>query len=101
MLVSQLFIIIIFFPNSVFLVEKFIEVTDSLCVAQRLPGGDERVVLFLKMADGYECDEKLVSRIRQTIRECLSARHLPYIILPIADIPVSELLFTFLGAPVQ
>jgi len=68
-------------------VEKFMEVADSLCVGQKLPEGDERVVLFLKMADGYECDEKLVTRVRQTIRECLSARHVPYAILPIADIP--------------
>src|SRR4051812_2491962 len=61
-----------------FLVEHFIEVTDSLCVGQKLSDGDERVVLFLKMSPGYECDENLVNRIRQAIRESLSARHVPY-----------------------
>ena len=35
-----------------FLVEKFDEVADSVCVGQST-GSDERVILFLKMADGY------------------------------------------------
>lgn len=39
--------------SNVCLVEKFAEVADSLCVGQRR-GADERVVLFLKMADGFE-----------------------------------------------
>ncbi|CAG8722434.1 14350_t:CDS:2, partial [Acaulospora colombiana] len=42
-------------------VDNFEEVQDSLVVGQKI-GDDERVVLFLKMANGYECDDELISR---------------------------------------
>lgn len=45
-----------------FLVEKFDEVADSVCVGQST-GSDERVVLFLKMADGYRYDSILKSHL--------------------------------------
>ncbi len=68
---------------------SFPEVADSLCVAQPLPGVGERVILFLKMHDdaGSELQEDLVKRLKSKIREELSARHVPALMLPIADIP--------------
>lgn len=65
---------------------NFKEVVDSLCVGQETQHG-ERVVLFVKMTDGISFDGGLAKRIRTKIREQLSARHVPQIILPIADIP--------------
>ena len=71
-------------------VDKLDKVMDSLCVGQKInDGGDERVVLFLKMASGHSFDEALVREIRTVIRKELSARHVPAVILEIADIPVS------------
>ena len=43
------------------LVEKFEEVTDSLCVGQTV-NSDERVILFLKMADGYQSVHRLKNK---------------------------------------
>ena len=36
------------------IVEPFEEISDSLCVGQKTPDGEERVILFLKMADSHE-----------------------------------------------
>lgn len=67
------------------------EVADSLCVGQKInDGGDERVVLFLKMASGHVFGETLVSRVKANLRKELSARHVPAVILEIKDIPVSD-----------
>ncbi|CAG5124946.1 unnamed protein product [Candidula unifasciata] len=69
-------------------VEGFKEIQDSVCVSQRSQDGlDERVVLFLKMAPGSEFGENVVNSLRTHIRTYLSARHVPAVILPIADIP--------------
>lgn len=65
---------------------NFQEISDSLCVGQQTKHG-ERVVLFLKMADGYNLDDDLVKRIRSLIRQQLSVRHVPGVILQISDIP--------------
>lgn len=63
------------------------EVADSLAVGQKR-GSDERVVLFVKMADGQTFTQELEAEIRKLIRTLLSPRHVPEIILPIEDIPV-------------
>ncbi|XP_013064717.2 acetoacetyl-CoA synthetase-like [Biomphalaria glabrata] len=69
-------------------VESFKEIQDSVCVGQKSKdGSDERVVLFLKMAPGSEFGSTVVESIKNHIRTYLSARHVPAVILPIADIP--------------
>ena len=58
-----------------------------MCVGQRTPDrSEERVVLFLKMLEG-DLSPDLIKRLSNTIRSRLSARHVPALILPIADIP--------------
>lgn len=69
-------------------VEAFDEVEDSLCVPQYNKDGEERVVLFLKMASGHTFQPDLVKRIREAIRLGLSARHVPSLILETQGIPV-------------
>lgn len=69
-------------------VEAFEEVTDSLCVPQYNRDGEERVVLFLKMAPGHAFRPELTKRIRDAIRLGLSARHVPSVILETKAIPV-------------
>jgi len=69
------------------IVEPYIEIEDSLCVGQRTPDGEERVILFLKMADTFDFNDSIVKSLRTNIRANLSARHVPTMILPIEDIP--------------
>ncbi|GAB6030254.1 hypothetical protein CHUAL_005930 [Chamberlinius hualienensis] len=70
------------------IVEEFKIVQDSVCVAQRTKQGDEeRVLLFLKMANGFKMSDELVEAIRGAIRSALSARHVPALILETKDIP--------------
>ncbi|XP_068845780.1 acetoacetyl-CoA synthetase isoform X2 [Capricornis sumatraensis] len=69
------------------IVEAFEEVLDSLCVPQYNKNGEERVILFLKMASGHTFRPDLVKRIREAIRLGLSARHVPSLILETQGIP--------------
>ncbi|KAJ3275584.1 hypothetical protein HDV01_007587 [Terramyces sp. JEL0728] len=73
----------------------FADVKDSLAVGQQTADG-ERVVLFLKMADGKQFNKALVDSIKQRIKTKLSARHVPAVILPIGDIP-----YTLTGKKVE
>ena len=67
-------------------VEGIPEVLDSLVVGQDWEG-DQRIVLFVKLRPGARLTEELVSRIRKTIRENTSPRHVPAKILSVSDIP--------------
>lgn len=69
------------------IVEAFEEVADSLCVPQYNKDGEERVILFLKMASNQVFTVDLVMRVRSAIRKALSARHIPALILETKDIP--------------
>ncbi|MEF8889160.1 MAG: acetoacetate--CoA ligase, partial [Desulfohalobiaceae bacterium] len=62
------------------------EIEDSLVVGQEW-GNDQRVVLFVKPNPGYELDDDLRQRIRKTIRENASPRHIPAKIIQVPDIP--------------
>ncbi|XP_048099975.1 acetoacetyl-CoA synthetase [Alosa alosa] len=69
------------------IVEAFEEVSDSLCVPQYNKDGEERVILFLKMAPNKPFSPELVQKIRGAIRAALSARHVPALLLETVDIP--------------
>ena len=69
------------------IVENFTEIGDSLCVGQRTPDGEERVILFLKMAEGFLFEPNIVDKLKKQIRSNLSARHVPTLILQITEIP--------------
>lgn len=71
-------------------VEAFEEVSDSLCVPQYNSDGEERVILFLKMALGKVFSQDLVAKIKGAIRKALSARHVPALVLETGDIPVRK-----------
>jgi acetoacetyl-CoA synthetase len=61
-------------------------VVESLVIAQDWEG-DVRVVLFVRLREGLALDETLVKRIKQTIRDNTTPRHVPAKILQVADIP--------------
>ncbi len=67
-------------------VEALEEIKDSLVVGQNWDN-DVRVVLFVKLAEGVEFNDELVKKIKTTIRENTTPRHVPAKIIPVADIP--------------
>jgi len=66
--------------------EKLPEVADSLAVGQN-HHGDERVILFVKLAAGFALTDELKDIIRKTLRENASPRHVPAVILETPEIP--------------
>ncbi|MGC8659055.1 MAG: acetoacetate--CoA ligase [Desulfomonilaceae bacterium] len=69
-------------------VESLDEIADSIVVGQDWEN-DVRVLLFVKPAAGVVLDEALKQKIRKTIRDNTTPRHVPALILPIEDIPVT------------
>jgi acetoacetyl-CoA synthetase len=67
-------------------VEKLPEITDSLAVGQDWKG-DQRIILFVKIASGHNLTEELKNKIRKCLRENASPRHVPALILEAPDIP--------------
>ncbi len=67
-------------------VEKIEGVTDSLAIGQSWEG-DQRIVLFVKLAPGVQLTEELKNTIRKTLREKASPRHVPAIIMEMPDAP--------------
>ncbi|KAJ3105043.1 hypothetical protein HDU97_008651 [Phlyctochytrium planicorne] len=70
-------------------VAQFEEISDSLAVGQRHQN-DERVVMFLKPKEGYEITPELIAKVKGKIRDQLSPRHVPAVILPITGIPYTH-----------
>jgi len=66
--------------------EPMEEIEDSVVVGQSF-NNDVRVVLFVKMAAGYELTDELADRIRKDIRTHASPRHMPAKIIETPDIP--------------
>lgn len=65
-------------------------IANTLCVGRRRPqDSDEDVFLFLVMAPNHTFTPQLSTRIKQAIREGLSARHVPRFVLEVPDIPVT------------
>jgi acetoacetyl-CoA synthetase len=66
--------------------EKLEEVADSLAIGQEWRG-DQRIILFVKLAQGYDLTAELKDKIRKTLRENASPRHVPAKIIAVPDIP--------------
>ncbi len=66
--------------------EKLNEISDSLAVGQNWQE-DQRVILFVKLAAGFALTDGLKDKIRRTLRENASPRHVPAIILEAPDVP--------------
>jgi acetoacetyl-CoA synthetase len=71
-------------------VDKIPEVEESVAIGQLWPPEnptDTRVVLFVKLRDGFALDAALEERIRRQIAEHTTKRHVPAKIVQVADIP--------------
>jgi acetoacetyl-CoA synthetase len=67
-------------------VEKLDEIVESLAIGQDW-GDDQRVVLFVRLREGVTLGEALQAKIRMTIRDNTTPRHVPAKILQVSDIP--------------
>ncbi len=67
-------------------VEKLDEIADSLAIGQNWEG-EQRIILFVKLAAGKGLTEDLKNKIRKTLREKASPRHVPSIIMEMPDAP--------------
>jgi acetoacetyl-CoA synthetase len=67
-------------------VERMEEVADSLAIGQSWQG-DQRIILFVKLAEGYTLTEELKNKIKSALRKEASPRHVPALILETPDVP--------------
>jgi len=68
------------------IVEKFPEIADSVVVGQDWKG-DQRVILFVQIAPTHALTEDLKARLKRSLRENASPRHVPALILEAPSIP--------------
>jgi acetoacetyl-CoA synthetase len=76
-------------------VEGISEVADSLAIGQRWQG-DQRIILFVKPAEGLVLTKDLKQKIKERLRKDASPRHVPALIVQVPDIP-----YTFSGKKVE
>jgi len=67
-------------------VEKLDEVVESIAIGQNWDD-DVRVVLFVLLKDGIDLNDELVDRIRKTIRDNTTPRHVPAKVIAVPEIP--------------
>ena len=67
-------------------VEQLGEVVESIVIGQDWEN-DVRVVLFVVLQPGLDLDDALQDRIRQTVRQKCTPRHVPAKIIQVAEIP--------------
>ena len=67
-------------------VESMHEVEEGLCIGQSWDN-DVRVILFVRLAEGYNLDDELSVKIKQKIRTGASPRHVPAKVIAVDDIP--------------
>ena len=67
-------------------VEKLDEVVESIVIGQDWQK-DVRVVLFVRLRDGLTLDDTLAKKIKEKIRANTTPRHVPAVVLQVADIP--------------
>jgi len=68
------------------LAEQLPEIRESIAVGQDWEG-DVRVILFVVLKTGVKLDAALIDKIRKTIRDGASPRHVPAKVIAVADIP--------------
>ncbi|MGQ4875590.1 MAG: acetoacetate--CoA ligase, partial [Promethearchaeia archaeon] len=71
------------------IVEQLPEIEDSLAIGLKdiKDGTFKKIVLFVKLAEGYKLTDDLKEKIKKELREKASPRHVPGLILETPDIP--------------
>ena len=74
-------------PSEIYnVVEELEEIADSVVVGQNWQG-DQRILLFIKLANGIQLTDDLESKIKRELRMRAGPRHVPAHILEVPDIP--------------
>jgi acetoacetyl-CoA synthetase len=68
-------------------VERLPEIRESLVIGMERPDGGYWMPLFVHLAEGASLDDALRDRIKRTIREQLSPRHVPDEIIEVPGVP--------------
>jgi acetoacetyl-CoA synthetase len=68
-------------------VEGLEEIRDSLVVDVAVPGEDPYMPLFVVLSAGVSLDPGLVAKVRGRIRETVSPRHVPDVVVAIDEVP--------------
>ena len=67
-------------------VENLSEIQDSLAIGQNW-NKDQRIILFLKMEDGFSFTKHLIKKVKSEIGKYCSPRHIPELILETKGVP--------------
>ncbi len=78
-------------------IEQLPEIADSLVIGQQI-SGDIQVVMFVLLNEGYELSDELKAKIKKTLREKTSPRHVPKVIL---QVPPDGIPYTFSNKKVE
>ena len=78
-------------------IEQLPEIADSLVIGQKI-SGDIRIVMFILLNEGFELTDELKAKIRKTLREKTSPRHVPKLIL---KTPPDGIPYTFSNKKVE
>ncbi|MCP4536669.1 MAG: acetoacetate--CoA ligase [Chloroflexi bacterium] len=68
------------------IVEEIEEVADSVAIGQAWQG-DQRIILFVKVTEGFGLTEELKTKIKKALRKNASPRHVPAMIVDVPDVP--------------
>lgn len=71
--------------------EQFKEIEDSVIISQEWRN-DIRAILFVKLAKGSTLDKEMKERIRKTLYENASPKHVPAKIIQVPDIPYTQIM---------
>ncbi|KAF9891067.1 hypothetical protein FE257_005002 [Aspergillus nanangensis] len=63
-------------------------ISTTVCVGRRI-GSDETVFLFVVMQKPHQLTDGLVQRLKATIKEGLSSRHVPQYIVEVPEVPMT------------
>lgn len=67
-------------------VDKIPEVLEAIVIGQEW-GDDTRVVLFVVLRDSEILTDELIARVKRTVREGATPRHVPAVVAQVPDIP--------------
>jgi acetoacetyl-CoA synthetase len=67
-------------------IESMPEIADSIVVGRPVDG-DVEVVLCLKLAEDVTLDDALTTRVKRTIRDATTPRHVPAHVFAVTDVP--------------
>ena len=68
------------------IVEEIEGIIDSIAVGKKF-NGDEKVILFVVLSESASIDKTLIDKIRSSLKEKATPRHVPSEIIKVSDIP--------------